>query len=105
VNLGFVLGVCRARGALRRHERSSRAEIEAHQAAGVADLRRFALERSPFYRRFHAGAETQPLSEVYAETEPAGIGAGGRPVTIHPNVFHREKTAAGKAPFIMRASA
>jgi putative adenylate-forming enzyme len=64
VNLGFILGVLRARRELRRHERWTRAEIEAHQAVGVARLRRFALERSPFYRRFHAGAAGRPLSEL-----------------------------------------
>jgi phenylacetate-CoA ligase len=57
VNLGFVLGVLQARSALRRHERWSRAEIDAHQAAGVAELRRFALERSPFYRQFLSGLD------------------------------------------------
>jgi putative adenylate-forming enzyme len=64
VNLGFVLSVLRARSALRGHERWSRAEIETHQATGVAELRRFALERSPFYQRFHAGTEGRPLSEL-----------------------------------------
>jgi len=34
------------------------------QAAGVTQLRRFATERSPFYRRFHAGCDGRRLSEL-----------------------------------------
>jgi len=64
VNLGFILGVLRARGALGRHERWSRTEIDRQQAADVAALRTFAVERSPFYRRFHAGFEGRPLTEL-----------------------------------------
>jgi putative adenylate-forming enzyme len=64
VNLGFILGVLRGRSALRRHERWSRAQLDAHRATAVQDLRRYAVERSPFYRRFHAGLESRPLAEL-----------------------------------------
>jgi putative adenylate-forming enzyme len=64
MNLGFIARVLRERGSLRRHERWSRAEIEARQCSALAALRRFALDRSPFYRRFHAGRETKPLAEL-----------------------------------------
>jgi putative adenylate-forming enzyme len=64
MNLAFVTGVVRQRRSLRRHERWLRARIDEHQAAELATLRRFALERSPFYRRFHAGYESRPLAEL-----------------------------------------
>jgi putative adenylate-forming enzyme len=69
MNLGFIARVLRERGALRGHERWSRAELESHQESALAALRRFALERSPFYRRFHAGLETRPLAELPALTK------------------------------------
>jgi len=64
LNLGFVARVLRDRRALRSHERWSRAEIESHQATALSDLRRYATERSAFYRRFHAGYESRPLAEL-----------------------------------------
>jgi putative adenylate-forming enzyme len=64
VNLGFILGVLRGRGSLRSHEPWSRAQIDAHQASAVRELRRYVVERSPFYRRFHAGFESRPLAEL-----------------------------------------
>ncbi len=53
----------------RRHklERSSswtRARLLEHQRASIEILRRFALERSPFYRCFHRGLEDRPLAEL-----------------------------------------
>jgi putative adenylate-forming enzyme len=38
--------------------------LEAHQRRCAAKLRRWALERSPFYQRFHRGLENQPLSRL-----------------------------------------
>ena len=69
MNLGFVLGVPRARSSLRRHERWSRAELDRHQAAALAELRKFAVDRSPFYRRVHAGVVDRPLSELPVLTQ------------------------------------
>ena len=59
-----MVGVLRARRALRGHERWTRARLDAHRGAALADLRRWACERSPFYRRFHAGLESRPLAEL-----------------------------------------
>src|SRR6185436_14725333 len=42
----------------------TRAELEQRQQTRLAQLRRFAFERSPFYRRFHAGSEQRPLGEL-----------------------------------------
>jgi len=52
------------RRALERSCRWSRTELLARQAAAVTQIRRFAAQRSPFYRRFHAGCDGSPLSEL-----------------------------------------
>jgi len=49
---------------MRRHDRWSRAEIDAYQATALAGLRRYATERSAFYRHFHAGYDSRPLPEL-----------------------------------------
>ena len=52
------------RGRLRDRERWPPERLLQHQQERLAALRRFALERSPFYARFHAGLEDRPLSEL-----------------------------------------
>lgn len=42
----------------------ARRELEAQQARRLGELRRFAIERSPFYARFHRGLEGAPLDEL-----------------------------------------
>jgi putative adenylate-forming enzyme len=64
MGLGFIAGVLWQRRTLRRHERWSRAALDSHRAAGLSQLRKWAAERSPFYRRFHAGYESRPLEEL-----------------------------------------
>jgi phenylacetate-coenzyme A ligase PaaK-like adenylate-forming protein len=49
---------------LRRRETWSRPELLSYQARALAELRGFALDRSTFYRRFHAGLAHRPLSEL-----------------------------------------
>jgi phenylacetate-CoA ligase len=44
--------------------RWTRSELERQQQRRLLLLRRFALERSPFYRRFHRGLEHQPLTTL-----------------------------------------
>src|SRR5262249_9694204 len=39
-------------------------QLDDHQARAVDRLRRFVLERSPFYRNFHRGFESRPLHEL-----------------------------------------
>jgi phenylacetate-CoA ligase len=46
------------------HDRWSRRELEVYQAGALRDLRAFAMERSAFYRRFHAGLDRRPLHEL-----------------------------------------
>ena len=52
------------RHALERACRWTRSELEHHQAQRLAALRRFSLEHSPFYRRFHRGLENRRLDEL-----------------------------------------
>lgn len=59
------------RRSLEKSCRWSRARLEEHQARQVALLRRFALERSPFYRQFHKGLENRPLPELPILTKAA----------------------------------
>lgn len=61
---GFIVGVLRERRALRSHERWSRATLDSQQAAAPNELRTWAGERSRFYRRFHAGLEARPLTDL-----------------------------------------
>jgi len=49
---------------LSRHDRWPRGTLLEHQARRLEDLRRFALARSPFYRRFHRGLESAPLAQL-----------------------------------------
>jgi putative adenylate-forming enzyme len=42
----------------------NRSELARHQALRLAALRRFVMERSPFYRRFHRGLDSRPLDEL-----------------------------------------
>ncbi len=59
-----LLRVLWTRSRVERSCRWSPAQMEAHQAREVAELRRFAIERSPFYRQFHKGLESRPHSEL-----------------------------------------
>jgi phenylacetate-coenzyme A ligase PaaK-like adenylate-forming protein len=49
---------------LRSRERWSADEISAYRERQLQALRAHAYARSPFYRRFHAGAESKPLNEL-----------------------------------------
>lgn len=52
------------RRTLERGPQWQRGALEAHQQHRVAELRRFAAERSPFYRRFHHGFANRSLREL-----------------------------------------
>ncbi|HUI82075.1 MAG TPA: AMP-binding protein [Bryobacteraceae bacterium] len=52
------------RTALERRCRWTRQQLDDHQRESLAALRLFALQRSPFYRRFHRGFEDRPLAEL-----------------------------------------
>lgn len=61
--------ILRRRASLRRRDRWSRRELEAHQAAALRDLRDFAVARSPFYAALHRGLERLPLHELPVVTK------------------------------------
>jgi putative adenylate-forming enzyme len=52
------------RSRLERGVRCTRSELEARQSRAIAQLRSFAVERSPFYQRFHRGFEQRPWAEL-----------------------------------------
>ena len=64
MNIGLLLRVLGARAELRSHDRWSPEELARHQARALAELRQFALERSPFYRDFHRGLASAPLEAL-----------------------------------------
>lgn len=47
-----------------RRDHWTHQQLRAHQARRLAELRRHAVEHSPFYRRFHGGRTDQPLSAL-----------------------------------------
>ena len=46
---------------VRKHERWTRAQLEAYQAEESRRLREYAYAHSPFYQRFHQGLTDRPL--------------------------------------------
>lgn len=64
MDLPLIARYLALRGKLRDRERWPRDRLLQHQQERLAALRRFALERSPFYARFHAGLDGRPLSEL-----------------------------------------
>lgn len=65
----------------RARERWNRAALEAFQARGLAEIRRFALERFAFYRRFHRGLEHAPLEQLPVLTKAELMGSFDEVVT------------------------
>jgi putative adenylate-forming enzyme len=59
-----IAGMLLALRRLRRHERWSRQQIEAHQAQSLRQLRTYAYAHSPFYQRFHQGLTEHPLADL-----------------------------------------
>jgi putative adenylate-forming enzyme len=62
MNVATIAGLLRERAQLRTHDGWTRQEVLAYQARRLADLRAFAVERSPFYRDLHRGLERAPLA-------------------------------------------
>jgi phenylacetate-CoA ligase len=60
----LILELWRRLTRLRERERWTRAQLEAHQAKAVRQLREYAYARSPFYQRFHRGHLDRPLAEL-----------------------------------------
>ena len=59
-----VMALLRARAVLASRDRWTRDELLAYQSHALAELRAFALARSPFYGEFHRGLEAAPLEAL-----------------------------------------
>jgi len=64
MSLGIILRVLARRRTLGARERWSRDRLLAHQARALSVLRRWAVDRSPLYRRLHAGLGDAPLDAL-----------------------------------------
>jgi putative adenylate-forming enzyme len=64
MKIRMMLKLLRTLRELRQHERWSREQLQRYQATALADLRRYAYERSPFYREFHKGLTDAPLHDL-----------------------------------------
>jgi phenylacetate-CoA ligase len=64
MDLTILMRVLSLRRMLRTRERWNATQIKEHQAAQLRALRTHAYTHSRFYRRFHSGYETKPLSEL-----------------------------------------
>lgn len=64
MNIQIMLKLLHTLEELRKHERWSRQQLEAHQAKALHVLRQYAYERSPFYQKFHKGLTGRPLHEL-----------------------------------------
>jgi phenylacetate-coenzyme A ligase PaaK-like adenylate-forming protein len=53
----LLLALLAMRRRFDRRDRWTREQLEAHQATALRAVRSYAVERSPFYRRLHAGQE------------------------------------------------
>lgn len=85
MDLELLLRFLILRRRLRQRERWSRSRLAAYQAEAVSALRTHAVARSPFYRRFHAGLERRPLSELPVLTK-AELMANFDDVVTDPDV-------------------
>ena len=64
MNLNTLSAILWKRSRLERGTRCTRSQLEARQSRAIEQLRAFANERSPFYRRFHGGFEQRPWTEL-----------------------------------------
>ncbi len=70
MNLGIMLNLFSGLGQLRTHERWTRPQLAAYQAAALQRLRAYAYAHSPFYQQFHKGLTDRPLHELPVLTKP-----------------------------------
>lgn len=64
MNVAFMFKTLYILTELRRHENWTRQQVEAHQLKALQQLREYAYEKSPFYRRYHKGLTDRPLQEL-----------------------------------------
>ncbi len=64
MNIAIMLKLLHTLEQLRKHERWTRPQLEAYQAAQLRRLREYAYMHSPFYQQFHKGLTDRPLHEL-----------------------------------------
>ncbi len=64
MELSIMLKLLHTLEQLRQHERWTRTQLEAYQAAQLRRLRGYAYMHSPFYQQFHKGLTDRPLHEL-----------------------------------------
>jgi phenylacetate-CoA ligase len=69
MNVWTIAGLLRERAQLRTHDGWTREEVLAYQARRLAELRAYAIARSPFYRNLHRGLERAPLADLPVVTK------------------------------------
>lgn len=74
MNVDLLSRVLIRRARYERRDRWSPTQLAAHQARSLAELRRWAYARSPFYSRHHAGLFDAPLSALPPVTKAELMG-------------------------------
>lgn len=92
MDVSLVAQVLSRRAALARSERLRPDQIAERQARQARELREFALSRSPFYARLHAGLDRAPLADLPILTK-TDLMAHFDEVTTDPRVTRRGLTA------------
>jgi putative adenylate-forming enzyme len=69
MNVATLASLLRTRAVLRSHDGWTPDELLAHQAHALAELRAYAVARSPFYRVVHRGLENAPLTALPVVTK------------------------------------
>ena len=69
MNVTTIAGLLRERAQLRTHDGWTRDEVLAYRSHRLADLRAYAMARSPFYRDLHRGLAEAPLSALPVVTK------------------------------------
>lgn len=64
MNINIILRLLYNLGQLRKHEKWTRPQLEAYQAAALRRQRDYAYAHSPFYQEFHKGLFERPLHEL-----------------------------------------
>src|SRR5512134_345996 len=64
MNIRMMLNLLHTLEQQRRRERWTRQQLQAYQEDSLHRLRKYAYEKSPFYRDFHKGVTERPLQEL-----------------------------------------
>jgi putative adenylate-forming enzyme len=64
MDIQIMLNLLHTLEQLRKRDRWTREQLEAHQAESLHRLRDYAYARSPFYQKFHKGLTDRPLHEL-----------------------------------------